>query len=68
MSCEIKINVRDTYWDTVGILLSDALCFRFALLERVLVLELRTHFGRWFREAEDGMCISVRSKLYCFDD
>lgn len=29
-----------TYWDTVGILLSNALSFRLALLEGVLVLEL----------------------------
>ena len=32
-----------TYRNTVGVLLSDTLCFRLALLEGVLVLELGTH-------------------------
>ena len=32
-----------TYRNTVGILLSDALSFGLALLEGMLVLELRTH-------------------------
>ncbi len=34
---------RDTYWDTVCVLLTDTLSFGFALLEGVLVLELGTH-------------------------
>ena len=34
---------RKTYGNPVGILLSDALRFSLALLERVLVLELGTH-------------------------
>jgi len=33
----------DTYWDTVGILLTDPLSFLLALLERMLVLELGAH-------------------------
>ena len=37
-----------TYWDTVRILLSDALRFSLAFLERVLVLELGTHVDRLF--------------------
>jgi hypothetical protein len=34
---------KGTHWDTVGVLLAYALCLRFALLERMLVLELGTH-------------------------
>ena len=37
-----------TYRNTVGILLSDTLSFSLALLERVLVLELGTHFDGRF--------------------
>lgn len=33
-----------TYRNTVGVLLSDTLCFSLALLEGVLILELGTHF------------------------
>jgi hypothetical protein len=32
--------LESTYWNAVGILLTDALCFGLALLEGVLVLEL----------------------------
>ena len=34
---------REAYWDPVCVFLSDALSFGFALLERMLVLELGTH-------------------------
>jgi hypothetical protein len=34
-----------TYWYAVGIFLADALSFCLALLEGVLVLELRSHDG-----------------------
>lgn len=34
-----------TYWDTVGIFLSDAFGLSLALLEGVLVLKLGTHIG-----------------------
>lgn len=34
---------RGAYWDPVCVFLSDALSFGFALLERMLVLELGTH-------------------------
>jgi len=34
-----------TYWDTVCVLLSDSLSLSLALLERMLVLELRAHVG-----------------------
>jgi hypothetical protein len=36
---------RQTYWNTVVVLLADALRLGLALLERVLVLELGTHDG-----------------------
>ena len=42
-----------TYWDAVGILLTNAFGFCLALLKRVLVLELGTHI--------DGVD-SIRSK------
>lgn len=37
---------REAYWDPVSVFLSDALSFGFALLERMLVLELGTHVFR----------------------
>lgn len=36
-----------TYWNSVGVLLADALSFGLALLERVLVLKLGAHSGGW---------------------
>lgn len=34
-----------SYWNAIGIFLTDTLSFCLALLERVLVLELGTHDG-----------------------
>lgn len=36
----------NTYWDAVGVLLTDALGFGLALLEGVLVLELGSHLDK----------------------
>ena len=36
---------RVTHWDSVGVLLSDALSLGLAFFEGVLVLELGSHFG-----------------------
>lgn len=37
---------RDTYGNAIGVLLANTLSFSFALLERVLVLELGSHGDR----------------------
>ncbi len=39
--------MASTYWDTVGVLLTDSLSFCLALLEGMLVLELGTHIDGW---------------------
>lgn len=39
--------LRQTYRDTVVVLLADALSFCLALLEGVLVFEFGSHFGRF---------------------
>jgi len=40
-------------WDTVGVLLADALGLSLALLEGVLVLKLGTHICSWFAFLDD---------------
>lgn len=57
---------RETYRNTVRILLPNALGLRLPLLERVLVLELGSHFGRCegALSGESGrlcVCLSARS-------
>lgn len=46
--CRLRME-RVTYWDTICVFLSDTLSLRLALLKRVLVLELGTHFDSQVR-------------------
>lgn len=52
-----------TYWNSVGVLLADALSFGLALLERVLVLKLGAHSGGWWSGVFcGGSCVSVAER------
>lgn len=52
-----------TYWNSVGVLLADALSFGLSLLERVLVLELGAHSGGWWSAVFcGGSCVSVAER------
>lgn len=52
-----------TYWNSVGVLLADALSFGLSLLERVLVLELGAHSGGWWSGVFcGGSCVSVAER------
>ena len=65
---------RQTYWNAVVVLLTDALCLGLALLEGVLVLELGSHGGgcgvarvlgvRWVQTGQKGADDVARQRLY----